>query len=143
MSRTILFVVVALLTLTNSTSAQTREEKVRNDKKKFENHPLWIYNDLPRGIAEAKKTGKPILVVMRCLPCEECVKLDDDVVNEIRACARCWRSSSASAFVSTMASICRCSSSITNQSFAAFLLNADGTVYGRYGTPSASHLLVG
>ncbi len=25
----------------------------------------WIYNDLPKGYAEAKKTGKPMLVVFR------------------------------------------------------------------------------
>ena len=25
----------------------------------------WIYNDLPAGFAEAKKTGKPLLVVFR------------------------------------------------------------------------------
>ena len=31
--------------------------------------------------AEAKKTGKPIVAVLRCLPCEECVKLDDDLID--------------------------------------------------------------
>jgi hypothetical protein len=30
-------------------------------------HPAWIYNDLDRGFAEAKKTGKPLLVVLRCV----------------------------------------------------------------------------
>ena len=28
----------------------------------------WIYNDLPAGFAEARKTGKPLLVVIRCPP---------------------------------------------------------------------------
>jgi hypothetical protein len=28
----------------------------------------WIYDDLPAGFAEAKKTGKPMLVVFRCVP---------------------------------------------------------------------------
>ncbi len=27
--------------------------------------PEWIYNDLDRGFAEAKRTGKPMLVVFR------------------------------------------------------------------------------
>ena len=27
----------------------------------------WIYDDLSRGIDEAQKTGKPLLVVIRCL----------------------------------------------------------------------------
>ena len=28
----------------------------------------WIYNDLQAGLAEARKTGKPLLVVIRCVP---------------------------------------------------------------------------
>jgi hypothetical protein len=27
--------------------------------------PAWVYNDLGAGFAEAKKTGKPLLVVFR------------------------------------------------------------------------------
>ncbi len=28
----------------------------------------WIYNDLDAGFAEARRTGKPLLVVLRCVP---------------------------------------------------------------------------
>ena len=28
----------------------------------------WIYDDLPAGYAEAKKSGKPLLAVIRCVP---------------------------------------------------------------------------
>jgi hypothetical protein len=28
----------------------------------------WIYNDLNEGNAQAKATGKPLLVVFRCVP---------------------------------------------------------------------------
>ena len=93
--------------------AQTREQKVRDDRKKVEAEGFWIYNDLAKGFAEAKKTGKPLLVVLRCIPCDECVKLDDDLVNRTSACGRCWRSSSASASSPPTASTCRCSSSTT------------------------------
>ena len=62
--------------------AQTREEKVRNDRKKVEADKLWIYNDLPQGICRGRKTGKPMLVVFRCIPCVECVKLDDDLIDQ-------------------------------------------------------------
>src|SRR5437016_2928026 len=83
MCRTVLLSLVVWAAFVGLAGAQkTREEQVLANRKKFENHPLWIYNDLPRGFAEAKKTGKPILVVMRCIPCQECVKLDDDLVNE-------------------------------------------------------------
>ena len=33
--------------------------------KDFDVQGDWIYNDLPKGYAEAKKTGKPLLVVFR------------------------------------------------------------------------------
>jgi hypothetical protein len=28
----------------------------------------WIYNDLKEGITQARATGKPLLVVFRCVP---------------------------------------------------------------------------
>ena len=62
--------------------AQSREQKVRGDKSKFEAAGFWIYNDLAKGYAEAKQTGRPLLVVLRCIPCEHCVKLDDELVEQ-------------------------------------------------------------
>src|SRR4029079_8551267 len=59
---------------------QERAEKVRSDKTRVEALGTWIYDDLPRGLAEAKESGKPLLVVFRCIPCEACAKLDEDVV---------------------------------------------------------------
>ena len=48
----------------------TREDQVRNDKKKLEAEGYWLYNDLPRAFTDAKASGKPIVVVLRCIPCE-------------------------------------------------------------------------
>jgi hypothetical protein len=28
----------------------------------------WVYDDLAAGLAEAGRTGKPLLVVLRCVP---------------------------------------------------------------------------
>lgn len=28
----------------------------------------WIYDDVPAGFAEAKRTGKPLAVIFRCVP---------------------------------------------------------------------------
>ena len=28
----------------------------------------WIYNDIAKGFAEARETGKPLLVSFRCVP---------------------------------------------------------------------------
>ena len=45
--------------------AQDRDAKVRNDRKQFEEDASWIYNDLAKGVAEAKQSGRPMLVVFR------------------------------------------------------------------------------
>ena len=50
------------------TAAEDRKERVLNDRKAVEASGNWIYNDLPKGIAEAARTGKPLLVVIRCIP---------------------------------------------------------------------------
>lgn len=72
---------LTLVSLVSTVTAQTREEIVRGDRKKVEAAGFWIYNNLPKAFAEAKRTGKPIVVVLRCLPCHECVKLDDELVD--------------------------------------------------------------
>jgi len=48
--------------------AGERDEKVKHDRSTFKTLDGWIYNDLGRGIKEAKKSGKPLLVVYRCIP---------------------------------------------------------------------------
>src|SRR4051794_21093583 len=82
MTRLAAIVLLACLYLLSQNTAQTREEKVRNDRKKVEADKLWIYNDISKGYAAARQTGKPMLVVFRCIPCVECVKLDDDLVDK-------------------------------------------------------------
>ena len=59
----LLFLGVASLT-----AAEDRKERVLNDRKQVETAGNWIYNDLPKGFAEAARTGKPLLVVIRCIP---------------------------------------------------------------------------
>ncbi len=49
-------------------AAQDRETKVRNDRKELEANSKWIYNDLDQGLRIAKNEGKPLLVVLRCIP---------------------------------------------------------------------------
>src|SRR5215475_14553710 len=124
------------LCVTGMAGAQTREEKVRNDRKKVEALGLWIYNDLEKGFTEARKSGKPMLVVFRCIPCEECVKLDDDLIDNDRHVRPlldkfvCVRIVSANGLDLSLFQF------DTDQSFTVFLLNADGTLYGRFGTRS-------
>ena len=114
----------------------TREQKVRDDKKKVEADGFWIYNDLAKGIAESKKSGKPILAIMRCIPCEECVKLDDDLVNKDKRVRPLLDKYVCVRIVSTNGLDLSLFQFDYDQSFAAFMLNSDGKIYGRFGTRS-------
>jgi hypothetical protein len=140
MTRAALLSLAVCLAVTGVSAAQagkqTREEKVLNDRKKYAGDALWIYNDLAKGFTEARKTGKPMLIVMRCIPCEECVKLDDDLVNEDKRVRPLLEQFVCVRVVSTNGLDLSLFQFDYDQSFAAFLLNADGTVYGRFGTRS-------
>src|SRR5262249_45255121 len=111
-------------------------QKVADDRKKIEAEGFWIYNDMGKGFAEARKTGKPMLVILRCIPCVECVKLDDDLVNQDKRVRPLLDKFVCVRIVSTNGLHLSLFQFDYDQSFAAFLLNADGTIYGRYGTRS-------
>jgi hypothetical protein len=48
-----------------SAQQQDRAKLVREDLAAFDQDAYWIYNDLESGIAKAKETGRPLLVVFR------------------------------------------------------------------------------
>ena len=48
--------------------AEDRRERVLKDRTEVQERGDWVYNDLPQGIEAAKRTGKPLLVVFRCIP---------------------------------------------------------------------------
>lgn len=120
----------------DSADAQTREEKVRADKEKVVAEGFWIYNDLAGAMSKAKENGKPVLVVLRCIPCEECVKLDDDLVDKDPVIRPLLEEFVCVRQVSTNGLDLDVFQYDTDQSFAIFMLNANGTVYGRFGTRS-------
>src|SRR5262245_40114187 len=136
MTRLSLSLLVAFSATATAQPKLTREQKVREDRKKVEAEGFWIYNDLAKGFAEAKKSGKPMLVVLRCIPCEECVKLDDDLVNQDPVIRPLLEKFVCVRIVSTNGLDLSLFQYDTDQSFAAFMLNYDGTIYGRFGTRS-------
>ncbi|MBN9118691.1 MAG: PDZ domain-containing protein [Planctomycetes bacterium] len=113
-----------------------REKKVRDDKVKVEADGFWIYNNLPKAFERAKSEGKPIVVALRCIPCEECVKLDDNLVDKDPALRPLLEKFVRVRVVSTNGLDLSLFQYDYDQSFAMFFLNADGTVYGRFGTRS-------
>ena len=64
----IFFAGLLFLGVMSLSAAEDRKERVLNDRKEVEASGHWIYNDLPKGFAEAARTGKPLLVVIRCIP---------------------------------------------------------------------------
>ncbi|HVW00058.1 MAG TPA: Trx7/PDZ domain-containing (seleno)protein [Planctomycetaceae bacterium] len=127
---------LCILALVAADVAKTREQKVREDRQKVEAEGFWIYNDLPRAFETAEKTGKPLLVVLRCIPCEECVKLDDELVDRDPVLRPLMEKFVCVRVVGTNGLDLSLFQYDTDQSFAVFLLNADRTIYGRFGTRS-------
>ncbi len=115
---------------------ESREEKVRKDKARVEAAGWWIYHDLPKAFEEAKATGKPLAVALRCIPCEECVKLDDDLVDKDPRLKPLLEQFVRVRVVGTNGLDLATFQFDTDQSWLVFLLRADGTVYGRFGTRS-------
>lgn len=116
--------------------AQDRDTKVRNDRKSFEGAKDWIYNNLDEGRRAARESGKPLLVVFRCIPCEACQEFDDDVarrdpiIRDLMDRFVCVRIPQANTIDLTHFQF------DFDQSFAVFLTNHDLTIYGRFGTRS-------
>lgn len=115
---------------------KTRDQKVREDREKVTTDGFWIYNDLETGFRTARQTGKPLLVVLRCIPCEECVKLDDELVDQDPVLRPLLEQFVCVRQVSTNGLDLSLFQFDTDQSFAVFMLNADRTIYGRFGTRS-------
>jgi hypothetical protein len=115
-------------------AVKDREGAVRGDKAKLENDARWIYNDVDRGFAEAKRTGKPLMVVLRCVPCLACmgidaaVLLDQGDLNPLLDQFVCVRVINANALDLAKFQF------DFDLSFTTLFFNADGTVYGRYGS---------
>jgi hypothetical protein len=98
----------------------------------------WIYNDLKKAMAEAKRTGKPIFVTFRCVPCDACKAFDAEVAKDNQAIRALAEKHFISLRQVEMKGVDLSQFQFDyDLSWAAMFINADGTVYGRYGTQSA------
>jgi hypothetical protein len=137
MQRCCLIAIVGLtLTFVAEVSAQDRKTKVLNDRDTFAKNDVWLYNDLDAAFAEAKRSGKLLLVVFRCIPCEACSHFDKQLLDEqdhLRdlldqfVCVRVVKANGLDLNLFQFD---------YDQSFHAMFFNADRTIYGRYGTRS-------
>lgn len=125
-----------VLCLVSLLNAQDRKTKVLNDRDTFADNEVWLYNDVEDGFAEAKKSGKPLLVVFRCVPCDACSHFDKQLLDEQEqmrdlldqfVCVRVVKANGLDLSLFQFD---------YDQSFHAMFLNADRTIYGRFGTRS-------
>lgn len=114
-------------------SVKDREGAVRKDRAAMEQDERWIYNDVERGFAEAQKSGKPLLVVLRCVPCLACMGMDAAVLasDELAplldefVCVRLINANTLDLQLFQFD---------YDLSFSTLIFNADRTLYGRYGS---------
>jgi serine protease Do len=115
-------------------TVKDREGAVRQDKAAFANDPRWAYNDIDSGFKRASATGKPLLIVMRCVPCLSCMGIDTAVLLQDKELAPlldqfvCVRVINANALDLTRFQF------DFDLSFSTLFFNGDGTVYGRFGS---------
>jgi serine protease Do len=98
----------------------------------------WIYDDLPKAIAQSKATGKPILAVFRCVPCPPGRSLDVKVMQPDNDLEKLEQQFVCVRIVKTQGLDLKLFQFDYDQSWCAMFLNADLTIYGRYGTRVAS-----
>ena len=130
---------IALLTSVSFGEAvKDREGAVRKDRTALEYDARWIYNDFRAGFAKAKQTGKPLLVVLRCVPCMACAGIDAQVLEEKALIPLldqfvCVRVINANALDLSLFQF------EYDLSFSTMFFNGDGTIYGRYGSWTHQH----
>lgn len=125
--------IVVSLSSVLADAVKDREGAVRADKAAMENDARWIYNDWEKAFAKAKWENKPLLVVLRCVPCLACAGIDASVLNEpdlqpLLDKFVCVRVINANALDLSLFQV------DYDLSFSTVFFNGDGTVYGRYGS---------
>ena len=130
----LLAMAAAILTASSHGEAlKDREGAVRKDRAALEYDARWIYNDFRAGFEKALKTGRPLLVVLRCVPCLACAGIDAQVLEEKALVPLldqfvCVRVINANALDLSRFQF------DYDLSFSALFFNGDGTTYGRYGS---------
>ncbi len=96
--------------------------------------PHWIYDDLPKALAEAKATSKPLFIVLRCVPCPPGKTLDGQVMMPDADLEKLEKAFVCVRIVQTKGLDLQLFQYDYDQSWAAMFLTPDRTIIGRYGT---------
>ena len=99
---------------------------------------VWVYNDIPSAMAQAKKDNKPLFVTFRCVPCQACAAFDADVANGNQRVREFARKHFIPVRQVEMKDVDLSLFEFDHDlNWAGMFVNADGVVYARYGTQSA------
>jgi len=117
-----------------SETVKDREGSVRQDRSAMEKNTRWIYNDIDEGFRQAKESGKPLMVVLRCVPCLACMGIDTGILIENKKLTPLMDQFVRVRVINANALDLSKFQFDTDLSFSTLFFNADGTVYGRYGS---------
>jgi hypothetical protein len=98
----------------------------------------WIYDDLPKAVAEAKSANKPLLVVIRCVPCPPGKTLDVAVMTPDKDLAELEKQFVCVRLIQTNNLDLKLFQYDYDMSWSSMFLTPDLTVLGRYGTRAGS-----
>lgn len=133
-ARLLVFLVVSAVASQSAFAKSPLGEAVRD----IEVAEHWIYDDWPKAVAEAKSSGKPILVVVRCVPCPPGKTLDLAVMQPTPSLAELEKKFVCVRIIQTNRLDLDLFQYDFDMSWSALFLNADRTIYGRYGSRDAS-----
>lgn len=124
-----------LLILAGCLSRADAQPSLREAVKDIPVAEHWIYDDLPRAVAEAKQSGKPLLVVLRCVPCPPGKTLDEAVAMPSSELAEIEKQFVCVRVIKTNGLDLDLFQYDFDMSWSAMFFNAaDMTIYGRFGT---------
>ena len=114
-------------------AVKDREGAVRGDRAKMADDARWIYDDVDKGFEAARAQKKPLLVVLRCVPCLACMGMDAGVLSDEGLAPLldkfvCVRLIHVNALDLTKFQF------DFDLSFSTLFFAPDGTVLGRYGS---------
>ncbi len=98
----------------------------------------WIYDDFPKAVAQAKAENKPLLVVIRCVPCPPGKTLDIAVMTPDKELAAIEQQFVCVRLIQTNNLDLALFQYDYDMSWASMFLTPDLAVLGRYGTRAGS-----
>lgn len=140
LSLTLLFLALITVTVTaTAESVKDREGAVRSDAAKMGKSDRWIYNDIEAGFAEAERSGKPLMVVLRCVPCLACMGIDAEVLVENEELTPLMDQFVRVRVINANSLDLSLFQFDYDLSFSILFFNADRTIYGRFGSWEHQH----